>query len=183
MGENKIPEFAFIGRSNVGKSSLINMLTGQKALAKTSSTPGKTQSINRFLINESWYLVDLPGYGYAKVSKKSREKFGDMIMRYMLERKQLITAFVLVDIRIDPQKIDLEFMEWCGLESIPFQIIFTKADKIKASQVEMKLEIYRATLHANGWQDFPAFFISSSNTQQGKDEISAYLDSLIPLEM
>ena len=140
--DNK-PEYAFIGRSNVGKSSLINMLTNNKKLAKTSATPGKTLLINHFIINNEWYLVDLPGYGYAKRSKKEIDKLDQMIRGYILQREQLVNVFVLVDIRLEPQKIDLEFIEWLGLSSIPFSIIFTKADKLSASKVSQQVEAYK----------------------------------------
>lgn len=132
------PEFAFIGRSNVGKSSLINMLTGKKKLAKTSSTPGKTQLINHFIINDEWYLVDLPGYGFAKASKKSRQSWEIFITEYLLHRERLMTTFVLIDARLAPQKIDLEFMNWCGGKGIPFSIVFTKTDKLSSSALQKK---------------------------------------------
>ena len=144
--EDEKPEFAFIGRSNVGKSSLINMLTDKKKLAKTSSTPGKTQLINHFIINENWYLVDLPGYGYAKASKKSRNNWEQFIAEYLLHRKNLLTTFVLIDSRLEPQNIDLEFMNWCGEKEIPFSIIFTKSDKLSSSALQKKISFYKKEL-------------------------------------
>ena len=140
--KSSLPEFAFIGRSNVGKSSLINMLTDRKQLAKTSGKPGKTQLINHFLVNKNWHLVDLPGYGYARVSKKTKKEFQSYITSYFLERKQLINAFVLIDIRHEPQAIDLEFMEWMGTQQIPFSIIFTKADKLSENKIDLTVSAY-----------------------------------------
>ncbi len=170
-------EYAFIGRSNVGKSSLINMLTNHKKLAKISSSPGKTQLVNHFLINDKWYLVDLPGYGYAKVSKSNREKFGKLIKGYILERKQLVVLFVLIDVRHDPQKIDLEFMEWLGEKQIPFSIIFTKADKLSSSKLHKSLTSYKKKM-LERWEIMPSHFISSSEDKRGKEEILNYIDEL-----
>ncbi|MES2797965.1 MAG: ribosome biogenesis GTP-binding protein YihA/YsxC [Bacteroidota bacterium] len=171
------PEYAFIGRSNVGKSSLINMITSKEGLAKTSQTPGKTQLINHFLINKNWYLVDLPGYGYARVSKTEREKFEKMINNYLFERENLINTFVLVDIRHKPQSIDLEFMEKLGLNGVPFSIIFTKADKLSKLQIENHINDY-TQLMLESWESMPQYFISSASAGLGKDEINAYIDSL-----
>ena len=156
-----LPEYAFIGRSNVGKSSLINMLTGRKGLAMTSQKPGKTQLINHFIINDAWYLVDLPGYGYARLSKDGREKLKKMIEDYTLERKELICLFVLVDARHDPQKIDLEFIEWLGEEGVPFALVFTKADKLTKGKLAANIEGYKARLRQQ-WEELPPLFITSS---------------------
>ncbi|ARN78742.1 YihA family ribosome biogenesis GTP-binding protein [Nonlabens spongiae] len=175
---SNIPEYAFIGRSNVGKSSLINMLTGRKSLAKTSGKPGKTQLINHFLINKEWHLVDLPGYGYAKVSKSSKAKFQKFITNYFLQRRQLVTGFVLVDIRHEPQKIDTEFMEWLGENGIPFSIIFTKADKLKDSQIEKNVEQYRQVLLDGVWEEFPPYFVTSATKSTGRDEVLAYINEI-----
>lgn len=174
---NKLPEYAFIGRSNVGKSSLINMLTNRKSLAKTSGRPGKTQLINHFLINKNWYLVDLPGYGYARVSKTQKKVFQKFITLYFEKRKQLVSAFVLVDIRHKPQPIDLEFMEWLGINMIPFSIIFTKADKLKPLAIERYVEDYKAIL-LETWEDMPNYFITSSTKGDGKDELLDYIESI-----
>lgn len=168
--EPKIPEYAFIGRSNVGKSSLINMLTQRNKLAKISSTPGKTQTINHFIINNEWYLVDLPGYGYARVSKKDRNKFMGMSYNYLQHRPNLEAVFVLVDSRHDPQKIDLEFMQWLGKKQIPFAIIFTKSDKLGSSTLHKNLLKYKKKL-LQTWEYLPELFVSSSETGLGKQEI------------
>jgi len=170
-------EFAFIGRSNVGKSSLINMLTGNKKLAKTSSTPGKTQLINHFEINKEWYLVDLPGYGYAKVSKKERAKFEVFISEYLLQRKTLMNVFVLIDCRLEPQKIDVEFMNWCGEKQIPFCIVFTKIDKISSSVLGKNLAKYKKEL-TKYWDEIPPVFTSSSESSFGKEKILNYIDQI-----
>ena len=170
-------EFAFIGRSNVGKSSLINMLTNHKKLAKISSSPGKTQLINHFIINDDWYLVDLPGYGYAKVSKKMRAKFSVMISDYVTKRENLITMFVLIDCRIEAQKNDIEFINWLGEKNIPFSIVFTKADKLGVNALEKNIAKYRKEL-LNYWETLPVNFVSSAETGLGKDEILEYIDSL-----
>ncbi|MCR1023809.1 ribosome biogenesis GTP-binding protein YihA/YsxC [Cellulophaga baltica] len=171
-----IPEYAFIGRSNVGKSSLINMLTDKKSLAKTSGRPGKTQLINHFKINDSWYLVDLPGYGYARVSKKDKKTFQRYITDYFLERKQLVSAFVLVDIRHEPQKVDLEFLEWMGENQIPFSIIFTKADKLKPNVIEKNVQTYIDHLLESLWVEAPKYFITSASKNIGQDEVLDYID-------
>ncbi|MCE7068805.1 MULTISPECIES: ribosome biogenesis GTP-binding protein YihA/YsxC [Dyadobacter] len=165
-----LPEYAFIGRSNVGKSSLINMLTGKKSLAKTSQQPGKTQLINHYFINESWYLVDLPGYGYAKVSKVEREKWEKMIGDYLHNRENLICTFVLIDIRHSALAVDLEFMAGLGEAGIPFHIIFTKADKLKPNQAINQMEAYRQKL-AEVWEEVPPMFITSAEKNEGRDPI------------
>ncbi len=174
-----LPEFAFIGRSNVGKSSLINMLTDRKKLAKTSGRPGKTQLINHFLINEKWHLVDLPGYGYARVSKKNKKAFQQYITDYFLERKQLVNAFVLVDIRHEPQHIDIEFMEWMGTQQIPFSIIFTKADKLSERVIQTTVTAYLNTLLEGAWVETPPHFVTSSTSRMGKDAVLAYIETLL----
>ncbi|WP_339917288.1 ribosome biogenesis GTP-binding protein YihA/YsxC [Yeosuana marina] len=174
---NRMPEYAFIGRSNVGKSSLINMLTNKKSLAKTSGRPGKTQLINHFLINKNWYLVDLPGYGYAKVSKSAKKTFQKFITQYFALREQLVSAFVLVDIRHKPQTIDLEFMQWLGEHAIPFSIVFTKADKLKPKAIDNHVEAYKAIL-LETWEDIPNYFITSSSNEAGKDAVLDYIDHL-----
>lgn len=175
--DKRIPEYAFIGRSNVGKSSLINMLTGQKKLAKTSGTPGKTQLINHFLINETWHLVDLPGYGYAKTSKSTKRAFQKLITSYFVNREQLINAFVLVDSRHSPQKIDLEFMTWLGQHQIPFSIIFTKIDKLKPKVLEKNLDEYLSIL-GKTWNPTPPYFITSSQYNKGKEEVLNYIEDI-----
>lgn len=168
--QTDLPEYAFIGRSNVGKSSLINMLTNHKKLAKTSSTPGKTQLINHFLINEEWHLVDLPGYGFAKTSKKAREQWGQMIHKYLIKRKNLRCTFILIDIRLEPQKIDLDFIEWLGINHLPFVILFTKSDKLNKHNLIKNIELYKSTL-LEKWAELPQFIVSSSVTSFGKDAI------------
>jgi len=169
-----LPEYAFIGRSNVGKSSLINMLTGRINLAKTSGKPGKTQLINHFIINKNWFLVDLPGYGYARVSKSAKNKFQKFITNYFENRQQLISAFVLIDIRHEPQKIDLEFMEYLTINHIPFSIIFTKADKLKPKAIEKHVEDYSNEL-LKTWEELPNYFVTSSTKSFGKDEILLFI--------
>ncbi len=171
------PEYAFIGRSNVGKSSLINMLTARKGLAMTSSTPGKTMLINHFLINKNWYLVDLPGYGYAKRGHKGQEQIRTIIEDYILEREQMTNLFVLVDCRLEPQKIDLEFMEWLGENSVPFAIIFTKTDKLKSGLVKMHINAYLHELRKQ-WEELPPYFISSSENRTGRTEILQYIATI-----
>ncbi|KQS32675.1 ribosome biogenesis GTP-binding protein YihA/YsxC [Dyadobacter sp. Leaf189] len=166
----ELPEYAFIGRSNVGKSSLINMLTGKKALAKTSQQPGKTQLINHFIINETWYLVDLPGYGYAKVSKSERDKWEKMINDYLYNRQNLICTFVLIDVRHSAMAVDLEFMSQLGEAGIPFHIIFTKADKLKPAQVAKQVEAYTAKL-AELWEEIPPMFVTSAEKNEGRDAV------------
>lgn len=171
------PEYAFIGRSNVGKSSLINALVQKKNLAKTSQTPGKTQLINHFQIDKKWYLVDLPGYGYAKVSKTDREKFEKMIHEYLENRENLIYTFVLVDIRHEPQKLDMEFMNNLGEQGIPFCIVFTKADKLSQTAVNKSLDVYQGKM-LETWEEMPQFFVTSSVNGSGRDEILATIESL-----
>jgi GTP-binding protein len=171
---NPYPEYAFIGRSNVGKSSLINMLMGQKKLAKTSGKPGKTQLINHFIVNNEWYLVDLPGYGYAKVSKKKRSKFQGFITDYFAKRRQLSCAFVLIDSRIKPQKIDLEFMEFLGTNAIPFCIVFTKSDKLKSNEINRNIAQYQDTM-LDTWEEMPTYFITSATKATGKDEVLHFI--------
>jgi GTP-binding protein len=174
---SQLPEYAFIGRSNVGKSSLINMLTGRKNLAKVSGKPGKTRLINHFLINDSWHLVDLPGYGYAKVSKKEKKVFQKFITDYFKKRKQLVNAFVLVDSRHEPQSIDLEFMQWLGVNAIPFSIIFTKTDKLKPQALDQNIIHYKSVL-MEYWEELMPIFLSSSKNKTGKDEILDYIQNI-----
>ena len=171
------PEYAFIGRSNVGKSSLINMLTGRKGLAMTSATPGKTMLINHFLINNSWYLVDLPGYGYARRGQKGQEQIRTIIEDYILEREQMTNLFVLIDSRLEPQKIDLEFMEWLGENGIPFAIIFTKADKLKGGRLKINISAYLRELRKQ-WEELPPYFITSSEERLGRTEVLNYIESI-----
>lgn len=172
-----LPEYAFIGRSNVGKSSLINMLTSRKGLAMTSSTPGKTMLINHFLINDSWYIVDLPGYGYARRGLKGKDQIRTIIEDYILEREQMTNLFVLIDCRLEPQKIDLEFMEWLGENGVPFSIIFTKADKLKGGRLKMNINDYLRALREH-WEELPPYFISSSDNRLGRTEILDYIESI-----
>ncbi|WP_312769400.1 ribosome biogenesis GTP-binding protein YihA/YsxC [Epilithonimonas sp.] len=172
--EPTLPEYAFIGRSNVGKSSLINAMMNHKDLAKTSQTPGKTQLINHFLVNESWYLTDLPGYGYAKVSKSLRKDFEKLITNYILNRRNLVNLFVLVDIRHTPQKIDLEFMQWLGESGVPFSIVFTKADKLKSGGADRNVEIYKNEL-LQTWEDLPDLYITSAEKKEGGDLILKFI--------
>ena len=173
-----LPEYAFIGRSNVGKSSLINMLTGKKSLAKTSQQPGKTQLINHYFINDNWYLVDLPGYGYARVSKRTKEVFQEFITDYFEKREQLVCAFVLIDIRHEAQNIDLEFMEYMGESEIPFCIIFTKADKISRVKVDSHIAAYRKQMLANNWAEMPNFFVTSATETTGKEDVLSYIEEV-----
>lgn len=175
--EGNLNEYAFIGRSNVGKSSLINMLTGRKKLALTSATPGKTLLINHFLINQSWYLVDLPGYGYAQRSKKMQDQIQQIIQSYILNRPQMACLFLLIDSRLEPQKIDLEFLEWLGENGIPFAIIFTKADKLGSGRVKVNVRNYLQKLE-DQWETLPPHFISSSEDRTGRDEILNYIDKI-----
>lgn len=173
--KDRLPEYAFIGRSNVGKSSLINMLTNCKNLAKTSGRPGKTQLINHFKIDDRWFLVDLPGYGYARVSKTTKQVFQRFITDYFEQREQLVSAFVLVDIRHEPQKIDVEFMQWLGERAIPFAIIFTKADKLKPQAIERNVAAYKEAL-LEWWEEFPPYFITSAQNKTGKEELTQYIE-------
>ncbi|GAA3512944.1 ribosome biogenesis GTP-binding protein YihA/YsxC [Aquimarina addita] len=169
-----LPEYAFIGRSNVGKSSLINMLTDRKSLAKTSGRPGKTQLINHFLINKNWFLVDLPGYGYARVSKSTKKVFQKFITAYFAKRTQLVSAFVLVDCRHEPQKIDLEFMQWLGEHQVPFSIIFTKCDKLSKNKLPVQIELYTKEM-LKYWEEMPNYFLTSSSSSLGKEELLTYI--------
>ena len=175
--DTSLPEYAFIGRSNVGKSSLINMLTGRKALAKTSATPGKTLLINHFLINGDWYIVDLPGYGFAKRSKEAREQLRRMIEGYVLGREQMTNLFVLVDSRLKPQKVDLEFIQWLGEHGVPFSIVFTKMDKLGKVAGPAAVEDYKKEL-LKSWDVLPPVFMTSSEDARGRDELLGYIDSI-----
>ncbi len=175
--KSHLPEYAFIGRSNVGKSSLINMLCQMPNLAKTSQKPGKTLLINHFLINGKWHLVDLPGYGFAQTGQKQREQLRRMIERYCLLREQLVNLFVLVDCRLEPQKIDIEFMNWLGENNIPFSIVFTKADKVGKVRLSENIDIYKTRLQET-WEELPPIFVTSSEKGQGRDEMVAYIDRI-----
>ena len=172
-----LPEYAFIGRSNVGKSSLINMLTGRKGLAMTSQKPGKTQLINHFIINKEWHLVDLPGYGYARLSKDGRDGLRRMIEDYVLERRELVCLFVLLDARLEPQKIDLEFIEWLGEESVPFALVFTKADKLSKGKLSANISAYKERL-LEGWEELPPLFITSSEERTGREDLLNYIEGI-----
>ncbi|PHS68438.1 MAG: YihA family ribosome biogenesis GTP-binding protein [Flavobacterium sp.] len=174
-------EYAFIGRSNVGKSSLINMLMQRKNLAKTSGRPGKTQLINHFLINKKWFLVDLPGYGYAKVSKSSKRVFQKFITQYFEKREQLVLAFVLIDCRHEPQKVDLEFMQWMGENGVPFCVVFTKQDKVKPNALLRNIETYREKM-LETWEEMPKYFVTSSSNNTGREELLKYIGE-VNLEM
>lgn len=176
--DDNLREFAFIGRSNVGKSSLINMLT-QRQLAKVSGTPGKTRLINHFIINDSWYLVDLPGYGYARVSKDVRGGFSKLITDYVTKARKLHYLFVLVDSRLEPQRIDVEFITMLGQQGIPFGLVFTKADKLSAAQLKRSVERYQRTLAAEQWEDMPTMFVSSSEKGRGRDEILNFIEECL----
>lgn len=171
------PEYAFIGRSNVGKSSLINMLANHKKLAKTSATPGKTLLINHFIINKEWYLVDLPGYGYAKRSKKEVARLDQMLRSYILGREQLVNVFVLVDVRHEPQPIDMEFINWLGVSSIPFSIVFTKADKLTAAKVLANVAAYEQKM-LETWEEMPPYFVTSSEKGVGRDDVLGYIEQI-----
>ena len=172
-----LPEYAFIGRSNVGKSSLINMLTGRSGLAKTSQTPGKTMLINHFIINKSWYIVDLPGYGYAQRGKKAQEQLREIIESYILGRTEMTNLFLLIDSRHAPQKIDLEFMEWLGENEVPFSIVFTKLDKLGVNAGKLKIEEYKKVL-LERWEELPPIFATSSEDGRGRDEILDYIEQI-----
>ena len=172
-----LPEYAFIGRSNVGKSSLINMLTARKGLAMTSQKPGKTPLTNHFIINDAWYLVDLPGYGYARLGKDSRDSLRRMIEDYVLERKELVLLFVLLDCRHEPQKIDLEFIQWLGEEGVPFALVFTKADKLSKGRLAANVEAYKAKLREE-WEELPPIFVTSSEERMGRDELLGYIEEI-----
>jgi GTP-binding protein len=171
------PEYAFIGRSNVGKSSLINMLTNRSKLAKVSGRPGKTQLINHFLINDNWYLVDLPGYGYAKASKKDRHKWQEFIQKYLISRENLYCLFILIDIRLEPQKIDIDFINWVGKKEIPFSIIFTKADKLTKTKLNNNLQTFKQELLSN-WEELPTLFTTSAVKKTGRDDILTFIEEI-----
>ncbi|HOK84712.1 MAG: ribosome biogenesis GTP-binding protein YihA/YsxC [Tenuifilum sp.] len=172
-----LPEYAFIGRSNVGKSSLINMLTCTKALAKVSQTPGKTQLINYYLINDSWHLVDLPGYGYAKVSKGEREKFSDIVLNYILKRENMHLLFVLIDSRLEPQDIDIQFINWLGVNQVPFALVFTKTDKVSSMVLEQNIELHKKVLQES-WEELPPIFTTSCVTRTGREDVLNYIDQV-----
>lgn len=174
----EMPEFAFIGRSNVGKSSLINMLTNTKGLAKISSTPGKTQTINHFIINSAWYLVDLPGYGYASVSKSTREGFGKMIEDYVLKRTNLACVFILIDSRLEPQKNDLSFINWVGAKGVPICLIFTKTDKLKQNELNKNLAVFKKTLLTE-WEELPPYILTSATEKEGREEILSFIEQAL----
>ncbi len=176
--KDQLPEYAFIGRSNVGKSSLINMLTNKSKLAKISGRPGKTQLINHFKINKNWFLVDLPGYGYAQVSKSKRQTFQKFIKDYFLRRQQLICSFVLIDCRLEPQKIDLEFMQFLGESGIPFCIVFTKSDKLKLSELNNNIKLYAKKMTQTDWESMPQHFVTSASNKSGKEELLHFIDGL-----
>lgn len=171
------PEYAFIGRSNVGKSSLINMLTARKGLAMTSATPGKTMLINHFLINQSWYLVDLPGYGYARRGQKGKSQIQRIIEDYILEREQMTNLFLLIDSRLEPQVIDIEFMGWLGEHGVPFSIVFTKGDKLKGGRLNTNIQQYLKKLKEQ-WEELPPYFVTSSENRMGKKELLDYIESI-----
>lgn len=175
--KENLPEYAFIGRSNVGKSSLINMLMQRKSLAKTSGRPGKTQLINHFIINKSWYLVDLPGYGYARVSKSAKKTFQKFITQYFEKRRQLVLAFVLIDCRHTPQPVDLEFIQYLGVNQIPFSIVFTKADKLKPNALKRNIDIYEGKI-LETWEEMPTHFVTSASKSTGRDELLKYIGSI-----
>ena len=175
LPNESLPEYAFIGRSNVGKSSLINMLVQRRGLAKTSSVPGKTVAINHFIVNDAWYLVDLPGYGYAQHSKKTREQWRIMINNYITQRRNLVTTFVLVDARLEPQNNDLGFMEWLGENQVPFCIVFTKADKVSSNELKKNVEALKTRLMED-WEELPPMFITSSENRTGRDEVLDYIE-------
>jgi len=175
--QSTLPEYAFIGRSNVGKSSLINMLTNHSKLAKTSSTPGKTLLINHFLINKQWYLVDLPGYGYARRSKAEAENLKEMITSYILMREQMVNLFLLIDSRHNPQKIDLDFMEFLGENEVPFSIVFTKGDKLSRNALNLNVKKYLESI-TELWEELPPYFVTSSETKQGREEILDYIEQI-----
>ena len=176
--KENLPEYAFIGRSNVGKSSLINMLVDNKNLAKISGRPGKTQLINHFKINNDWFLVDLPGYGYAQVSKTKRRTFQKFITDYFFKRKQLVCTFLLVDVRHEPQKIDLEFMRFLGENEIPFCIVFTKSDKINTVKINNNIQVYEQKMLQSGWEGIPQTFVTSASSKTGRDELLNYIDNV-----
>ena len=172
-----LPEYAFIGRSNVGKSSLINMLTGRKGLAMTSATPGKTMLINHFFINKSWYIVDLPGYGYARRGLKGQKQIKSIIESYILEREQMTNLFVLIDSRLEPQTIDMEFIDWLGEHGVPFSMVFTKADKLKGGRLNTNINQYLKKPHEQ-WEELPPYFVTSSDNRMGRDELLNYIENI-----
>lgn len=176
LPKDNVPEYAFIGRSNVGKSSLINALVQRHGLAKTSSTPGKTIAINHFMVNHSWYLVDLPGYGYAQRSKKAREEWRVMLANYITRRRNLICTFVLVDARIEPQNSDIGFMEWLGENQVPFCIVFTKADKLSKAELDRNIDAYKTRLLMD-WEELPQIFVTSSETKKGREELLDFIEN------
>jgi GTP-binding protein len=173
-----LPEYAFIGRSNVGKSSLINMLTNRNKLAKTSSTPGKTQLINHFLINDEWYLVDLPGYGYASIPEKEREKLLKMIRTYVLKRNSLVCLFLLIDARLEMQKTDRQFLDFLGSNRVPFALIFTKTDKISGSRLRRHTDRYKKTL-LESWESLPPVFLTSARQKEGREEVLEFIEGTL----
>ena len=173
-----LPEYAFIGRSNVGKSSLINMLVDRKNLAKTSGKPGKTQLINHFKINDKWFLVDLPGYGYAQVSKDKRQTFQKFITAYFLKRKQLVCTFLLIDSRLEPQKIDLDFMRFLGENEVAFCIVYTKSDKLSSSKLNKNMQVYQQELFKNGWEGIPQTFVTSATAKTGREELLNFIEDI-----
>lgn len=175
--ETNLPEYAFIGRSNVGKSSLINMLTDNKKLAKTSGRPGKTQLINHFIVNEEWYLVDLPGYGYAKTSKENRFKWTKFIEQYLRERENLLNTFVLIDARLEPQKIDVEFLNWCGHNQLAFSMVFTKIDKLSSSALQKNIAQYKKEM-LKTWEELPPIFLTSSESKFGREKLLNYVGEI-----
>lgn len=175
--DTSLPEYAFIGRSNVGKSSLINMITGFGKLAKTSGTPGKTQLINHFIINDSWYLVDLPGYGFARISKKIREKWEKMIHDYLTQRQNLVNTFILIDSRHDPQNSDMEFIRWFGEQGLPFALVFTKSDKMGVNKLKANLKSYQKSL-LEEWEELPFSVVSSAKTKKGQEEILHFIGEM-----
>lgn len=175
--KERLPEYAFIGRSNVGKSSLINMLMARKSLAKTSGRPGKTQLINHFIVNSNWYLVDLPGYGYARVSKKAKKTFQKFITNYFEKREQLVLAFVLIDCRHEPQPVDMDFMQYLGEKEIPFHIAFTKADKLKPKALERNIAAYSEKM-LETWEEMPPYFATSASNSEGRDELLNYIENI-----
>ncbi len=176
------PEFAFIGRSNVGKSSLLNMLTRRKNLAKTSGTPGKTQTINHFIVNNQWYLVDLPGYGYARVSKGTREGFGKMIEQYIIRRENLHCLFILIDARLEAQAIDLSFIQWSGERGIPLALVFTKSDKLSKNQLKKNLDAYRSTL-LKRWEELPPIFVTSAVEKIGREDLLSFIEKALAQQL
>lgn len=175
--KERLPEYAFVGRSNVGKSSLVNTLLARKSMAKTSATPGKTQLINHFKVNENWFLVDLPGYGWARMSKSQKQEWGKILEHYLLQRERLVCVFVLVDLRLPPQKIDVTFLEWLGEEGLPFHIVFTKADKLGKNKIQKNIAAYKKDM-LKTWEEMPPYFVSSSVSKIGREDILNYINEL-----